>query len=108
MSAVINTLIRSWAVPYMNTRRWIATAFSDNTASQRTLSKNGFQYKDMIPNAVDLSAKGCGIKSWIVYECIFPDGDEVGSITLQIGDMFADPLSYSGSHHGLVYICGCI
>lgn len=75
MTLAIKTLIHSWAVPYMNARHWVVTAFSDNIASQRVFIKNGFQYSDTIPNALDLTAKGCGIKGLVVYNLSFPEVD---------------------------------
>lgn len=68
MSLVIKTLIYSWAVPYMNARRWVTNTFSDNIASQRVFIKNGFKYKETVLDALDLSIKGCGIKSLTLFE----------------------------------------
>lgn len=78
MPATTRALINSWAVPYMNARRWIATTFSDNVASQRVFFKLGFTQTYTVPDIIDLSAKGRGIKGLTVFEYVSPDGEQVG------------------------------
>lgn len=44
MSAVLNTVLASWAIPRMNCRRIVATAFIGNVASVGVFKKAGFKH----------------------------------------------------------------
>lgn len=52
MSAVVKTLIESWAVPHMNARKFYATTFSQNIPSQKVFLKNGFRLDGTLVGAV--------------------------------------------------------
>lgn len=54
MSAALKTIIYTWAVPRMNCRRILATAFEGNVASIGVFLKCGFELDLDVVDAVSL------------------------------------------------------
>lgn len=67
MSAVVHELI-GWAVPHLNVKHIITTAFTDNSGSQKVMLKNGFHYIGKVDTGRNLEHKGRTDTSIFVYE----------------------------------------
>lgn len=53
-TVVLRILINHWAVPKMNVRRMLCTAFKGNEGSIRVMQKNGFRFRELRKNATCL------------------------------------------------------
>lgn len=61
MTSALRTLLQKFAIPDLNVHKMRVTYFGHNIASRRVFEKNGFIYRDTVPNAVTLSeSKGGG------------------------------------------------
>lgn len=64
MSAALRTLIEGWAIPRMNCRTMMVTAFVGNVASVGVFKKVGFEYVKDIEDAIALpEGRGGHLKS---------------------------------------------
>ncbi|CAE6425542.1 unnamed protein product [Rhizoctonia solani] len=73
MTAVIKTVIDSWAVPHMNAFKFWAATFPENIGSQRVFLKNGFQIVDRAIGVVQFpESKGGHIKDSIILRRDIP------------------------------------
>ena len=60
MTAVIKTLIETWAKPRMNAHEYCIGATSENIGSHRVFEKNGFKFLVERKDEADLRSKGGG------------------------------------------------
>ena len=69
MSAVVKTLMQEWAIPRMNVRFMIVSAYIGNRASLRVFEKNGFSYVKDVQDVIQFpESKGGGMKGLHVLE----------------------------------------
>ena len=61
MTSALRTLLDKFAIPDLHVHEIIGTNFGHNIASRRVFEKNGFIYRNTVPNAATLSeSKGGG------------------------------------------------
>lgn len=69
MSAVLKLLVESWAIPHMNARKFQASTFTQNVASQKVFLKNGFKFSGRVDGAVQFPEnKGGKLMDIFIYE----------------------------------------
>jgi RimJ/RimL family protein N-acetyltransferase len=67
-SFLLKHLMNEWAIPHLNARHIVATAFTDNIGSQRVMLKAGMKYLGTVQSDIDRRAKGREDASLRVYE----------------------------------------
>ncbi|CAE6536330.1 unnamed protein product [Rhizoctonia solani] len=73
MTAIVKTIIESWAIPHMNARKYGVSAFTDNIGSQKVFLKNGFQFTRKIEGVVTFpESKGGHVKDCYCYRLEIP------------------------------------
>ncbi|CAG8587370.1 974_t:CDS:2, partial [Acaulospora colombiana] len=74
MSAALRTLIEGWAIPRMNCRRMLVTAFVGNVASVGVFRKVGFKHVRDVENAIALpEGRGGHLKSLHILKWEYPE-----------------------------------
>jgi RimJ/RimL family protein N-acetyltransferase len=66
MTAVVKTMIESWAVPHMNARKFHTEIFPENIGSQKVFLKNGFHFTGNVAGAVKFPES----KGGFIMDCL--------------------------------------
>ncbi|KAH7334551.1 hypothetical protein B0J17DRAFT_673842 [Rhizoctonia solani] len=73
MTAAVKTVIKSWAIPYMNAYKFWAAAFPENIGSQKVFLKNGFQIVDRVVGVIQFpESKGGHIRDSVILHRSIP------------------------------------